>query len=207
MHGIILADCKRRAMEGRLKKYFERHQTLTVSKAGAIGISRAMLSYMVRHGKLRRLAQGLYAPVDEIPDELLVISLRSPHIVFSHETALVLHKLHNRIPAMPTLTIPTGCRSPHSLDNAVTVYHIRKSLFDLGKTVVTSFQGNAVPCYDYERTICDVIRSRSRMDVETYTGAIRAYAASSSKNLPLLFRYAKEMGIERKVHMVMEVLA
>ena len=194
-------------MKERIDKYFECHGTLTVSEAKSLGISRAMLSYMVQKGKLRRLAQGLYAPIDEIPDELLVISRRSTRIVFSHETALALHKLHNRIPALPTFTVPTGCRSPRSLDNAVVVYHIRGELFDLGRTAVKSFMGNDVPCYDPERTICDVIRSRSRMDVETYTGAIRTYAASASKNLPLLFSYAKEMGIERKVHAVMEVLA
>lgn len=45
------------------------------------------------------------------------------------------------------------------------------------------------------------------MEVETYTGAIRTYAASPSRNLPLLFYYAKEMGIERKAHAVMEVLS
>lgn len=194
-------------MESDLKKYFERHGTLTVSEAKAIGISRATLSYMAMKGKLRRLSQGLYAPIDELPDELLVISRRSAYIVFSHETALALHKLHNRIPAMPTYTLPTGCRSPRSLDKSVVVYHIRNRLFNLGRTVVRSFQGNDIPCYDPERTICDVIRSRSRMEVETYTGAIRTYAASSGKNLPLLFEYAKEMGIERRVHMVMEVLA
>jgi len=194
-------------MEGNLKKYFERHRTLNVSAAKALGISRAMLAYMAQKGRLRRLAHGLYAPIDEISDDLFVISLRSPKIVFSHETALALHKLHNRIPAMPTFTIPTGGRSPRSLDHTVVVYHICDRLFDLGKTNVTSFLGNDIPCYDPERTICDVIRSRCRVDVETYTGAIRAYAASSGKNLPLLFKYAKEMGIERKVHAVLEVLA
>ena len=194
-------------MVDKIDRYFESHGTLTVSEAKSLGISRAMLSYMVQNGRLSRLAQGLYAPIDEIPDELAVIARRSERIVFSHETALALHKLHNRIPALPTFTVPTGCRSPRSLDNAVVVYHIRRELFDLGRTVVKSFMGNDIPCYNQERTICDVIRSRSRMEIETYAGAIRTYAASASRNLPLLFIYAKEMGIERKVHAVMEVLA
>ena len=193
-------------MKNKIDKYFESHRTLTVAEAKSLGISRAMLSYMVQNGRLRRLAQGLYAPIDEIPDELFVISRRSTRIVFSHETALALHKLHNRVPVLPTFTVPTGCRSPRSLDNAVVIYHIRRELFDLGRTVVKSFMNNDIPCYDPERTICDVIRSRSRVEVETYTGAIRTYAASTGKNLPLLFSYAKEMGIERKVHAVMEVL-
>jgi predicted transcriptional regulator of viral defense system len=207
MYDIIVSECQRSGVEKKIDKYFESHGTLTVSEAKSLGISRAMLSYMVRNGRLSRLAQGLYAPINEIPDDLVVIARRSERIVFSHETALALHRLHNRIPALPTFTVPTGCRSPRSLDNAVVVYHIRKQLFELGRTVVSSFMGNDIPCYDPERTICDVIRSRSRMEVETYTGAIRTYAASSSRNLPLLFYYAKEMGIERKAHAVMEVLA
>ena len=207
MYDIIVSECQRGAVVDKIDRYFESHGTLTVSEAKSLGISRAMLSYMVQNGKLSRLAQGLYAPIDEIPDELAVIARRSERIVFSHETALALHKLHNRIPVLPTFTVPTGCRSPRSLDNAVVVYHIRRELFDLGRTVVKSFIGNDIPCYDRERTICDVIRSRSRMEIETYAGAIRTYAASASRNLPQLFNYAKEMGIERKVHAVMEVLA
>ncbi len=194
-------------MNSKLKQFFKRHGTLTVSEAEAIGASRAMLSHWVATGELQRLSQGVYAPADEIPDELLVISQRSPRIVFSHETALALHKLHNRIPALPTFTIPTGSRSPRSLDGSVVVYHVRARLHGLGRTVVKTFLDHDVPCYDAERTICDVIRSRARMEVETYVGAIRAYASSPARNLPLLFEYARKMGIEKKVHEVMEVIA
>ena len=193
-------------MNSKLKQFFKRHGTLMVSEAEAIGASRAMLSHWVATGELQRLSQGVYAPADEIPDELLVISQRSPRIVFSHETALALLKLHNRIPALPSFTIPTGSRSPRSLDGAVVVYYVRERLHGLGRTVVKSFLGHDVPCYDAERTICDVIRSRARMEVETYVGAIRAYASSSSRNLPLLFEYARKMGIDKKVHEVMMFL-
>lgn len=193
-------------MNNELKPFFKRHGIITVSEAKAIGVSRAMLARWAAAGELQRLSQGVYAPADEIPDELLVISQRSPRIVFSHETALALHKLHNRIPALPSFTIPTGSRSPRSLDGAVVVYHVRERLHGLGRTVVKSFLGHDVPCYDAERTICDVVRSRTRMDVETYVGAIRAYASSPKRNLPLLFKYARKMGIEKKVHEVLEVI-
>ena len=193
-------------MNSKLKQFFKRHGTLMVSEAEAIGASRAMLSHWVATGELQRLSQGVYAPADEIPDELLVISQRSPRIVFSHETALALLKLHNRIPALPSFTIPTGSRSPRSLDGGVVVYHVRERLHGLGRSVVKSFLGHDVPCYDAERTICDIIRSRARMEVETYVGAIRAYASSPSRNLPLLFEYARKMGIDKKVHEVMMFL-
>lgn len=193
-------------MKTLLERYFKTHKTLCIAEAKNIGISRAMLSYLCSRGELERLSWGVYAPIGEIPDELLIISLKSENIIFSHETALALHKLHNRIPAIPSFTIPTGSRVPRSLDHAATVYYIPRRLHGLGRTQVPDFQGNEVVCYDIERTICDIIRSRSRMDVETYVGSVRSYVTSPKRNLPVLFKYAKEMGIEAKVHNVMEVL-
>lgn len=192
-------------MNASLSRYLQEHGMISVSEANAIGISRAVLSLWAGKGEIQRIAQGLYASADAIVDELAVIARRSGTIVFSHETALALHRLHNRIPLLPSLTIPTGTRAPRSLDHRVVVYHVNPAFHGLGKTEVRSFQGNTVPCYDVERTICDIIRSRSRLDPETYLNAIRNYGGAPRKNLPLLFEYAARLGIEAKVHQTMEV--
>jgi hypothetical protein len=71
---------------------------------------------------------------------------------------------------------------------------------------MTSFLGNQIPCYDKERTICDIVRSRSRIDEETYVNAIRNYVRLPKKNLPKLFDYAEKMGLSRKLHEVLEVI-
>ena len=165
-----------------------------------------MLSYWVKAGKLKRVAQGYYSLPEEIEDELVVISRRSPKLVFSHETALVLHRLHNRIPERPTVTIPTGASVPRSIGQNVLAYRVKPEWHDIGRTELASFQGNAVPCYDLERTICDVIRSYSRMDVESYAGALKSYAERKDRDVALLFEYARRMKVEQKVHKVMEVL-
>ncbi|MBP5787858.1 MAG: type IV toxin-antitoxin system AbiEi family antitoxin domain-containing protein [Kiritimatiellae bacterium] len=201
-----MSGCQIR-MNAKLKELFEREGVISVAGARSVGVSRAMLSHWVARGVLQRVAQGVYAPAEELPDELLVMAKRSASIVFSHETALVLHGLHNRIPAVPTFTIPTGLRMPRSLEGRAVGYHVRRAWHGIGRGMARSFQGHEVPCYDPERTICDVIRSRGRMDAETYTGALRKYAAWPGRNLPRLFRYAKEMDMEERVHGVMEVLA
>ena len=193
-------------MNDRLACHFKTHPTIDIPAAEVLGVSRAMLSYLVKAGALRRIARGAYAPASAVDDELVAIATRSPNIVFSHETALVLHKLHNRIPALPSVTISTGKRVPHSIENAVSVYHVKPELHGLGLTRANSFMGNAVPCYDQERTICDIIRSYARIDEETYVSALRNYAAKRDRNLPLLFDYARTMGIEKKVHKALEVL-
>ena len=190
----------------KIEKYFKGKEFLRVADAEKMGISRAALSQMAKRGELQRMAQGVYARVGTIPDELALIGMRSDNIVFSHETALNLHGLSNRIPAKPSITIPYGGSVPHSIASAVNAYRIRSHLHDIGRGMARTFMGNVVACYDRERTICDIIRSYSRMDVETYAKAIRNYAGSSEKNIPQLIAYAKAMGIERKVLKVMEVL-
>lgn len=174
--------------------------------AAEIGVSRAVLCGMCARGELLRAAQGVYVPPDEIVDELAVVAGRSGNIVFSHETALALHGLHNRIPSVPSLTLPTGARLPRSLDGRVRTFHVKPELHGMGVELVKTFCGNEVTCCGVERTICDLVRSRSRIDVETYSGALKRYAAGTGRNLPLLMEYAERMGIARKVHMVMETL-
>ena len=48
------------------------------------------------------------------------------------------------------------------------VYYIKTELFTLEKTVLKTPAGNIVPVYDLERTICDCVRSRSKMGTETF---------------------------------------
>ena len=173
----------------KIGEYFKGNDFLRVADAEKMGISRAVLSQMAKSGELQRVAHGVYARTDAVPDELALIGMRSDNIVFSHETAL---NLRGSV--------------PHSIASAVNAYRIRPELHDLGRGTEETFMGNEVACYDRERTICDIIRSYSRMDVETYANAIRNYAGSREKNIPQLVSYAQAMGIERKVLKVMEVL-
>ena len=88
-------------MNARLKDYFSENDYLRTDVAATLGDSRAILSRLVADGELQRIAQGVYALPDTLADELAVIAGRSKNIVFSHETALALHGLHNRHPPEP----------------------------------------------------------------------------------------------------------
>ena len=60
--------------------------------------------------------------------------------------------------------------------------------------------------YDIDRTICDTVRSRSRMADETFITSIKNYAASPNKNLANLSLYASKMKILSQVRQYLEVL-
>ena len=57
-----------------------------------------------------------------------------------------------------------------------------------------------------ERTICDLLRSRNRLDEEVVISAVKNYAASTDKDLNLLAVYALQFGVDKVLKRYMEVL-
>ena len=66
--------------------------------------------------------------------------------------------------------------------------------------------GNAVPVYDAERTICDLIRSRSNIEMQTFQDALKQYARSREKDLRKLMRDARMFHVEKILRQYLEVL-
>ncbi len=179
---------------------------ITTAAAEAAGISRAMLSKLCKGGKIQRIAKGQYMLADDMPDELLSISLRTEHLIFSHETALFLHGISDRTPFVHSITTPTSKVPSPSLRDECKVYYIKPELFEMGRSEMETTFGNRVPCYDLERTVCDIIRSRNKMGIETFLAALKQYAASPKKDLNRLNIYAKKMRLTTLVRQYLEVL-
>jgi hypothetical protein len=76
----------------------------------------------------------------------------------------------------------------------------------LGKTEKSSGMGHTVITYDLERTLCDVIRSRNKIDEQIVIEALKNYARSKEKDLHRLYRYAENFGVEKILHQYLEVL-
>lgn len=184
----------------------QRNNIITTAAAEAVGISRAMLSKLCKEGKIQRIAQGQYMLVDEIPDELFSISLRTEHLIFSHETALFLHGISDRTPFVHSITTPANRVPSPVLREECKVYYIKPELFDLGRSEMETTFGNRVPCYDLERTVCDMIRSRNKMGTETFLSALKQYVAHPHKDLNRLNNYAKKMSLTNVVRQYLEVL-
>lgn len=174
--------------------------------AAAAGISRAMLSKLCKKNKIQRLMRGQYIFPDDIQDELLSIELRSKQLIFSHETALFLHGISDRMPFEHSVTAPSNKIPSGTVQQECKIYYIKPELFELGKTKLTTQFGNEVTAYDLERTVCDVIRSRNKVGSETFFAALKMYAANPNKNLNKLNSYAKKLRIAGIVRKYMEVL-
>ncbi len=170
------------------------------------GVSRATLSYLCKEGRIVRVSSGQYVLADEIGDEMLSLHLRSSMLVFSHESALFLNGISERTPFEHTVTIPTGKTLSRSISSQCKIYYIKDELFDIGRVQLKTPMGNKVFAYDMDRTVCDIVRSKSRIADETFAAALKNYAVSPNKNLVNLSRYADAMGITSQIKKYLEVL-
>ena len=82
---------------------------------------------------------------------------------------------------------------------------MKKEIYGLGITKTISPQGAEVTLYDRERCICDIIKDRGSIDMQIYTQAVKEYF-SGDVNTRKIIKYAREMNIEDRVRIYMEVL-
>ncbi|MBP5444004.1 MAG: type IV toxin-antitoxin system AbiEi family antitoxin domain-containing protein [Treponema sp.] len=179
---------------------------ITTSKVMELGFSKTLLSKYVANGNLIRVCSGIYALPNTVIDDTYVLQLRNDKIIFSHETALFLNGISERTPFTHSFTVPTGYILPESMKNNTVHFYIKDDFFELGLCTRKTTFGNPVRCYNPERTICDILRSRSRMDEETVISGIKKYASSKEKDLFLLYEYAKQLKVLAQVKKYMEVL-
>lgn len=171
-----------------------------------LGITKTVFYRYVKERALEQVAHGIYTSADAWLDAMYLLHLRFGQIVFSHDTALFFHDLTDREPLEYSVTVKAGYHSLQLKAEGVKVYTVKKELIDLGITDAQTPFGHAVPVYDMERTICDLVRSRNNMEVQTLQGALKQYTRRKEKNLRKLMQYAAAFRVEKILRQYLEIL-
>lgn len=189
-----------------LKEIQKNNNTITTAQVVSLGFSRALLSKYVKAGVLERGRQGVYILPNSVHDDMYTLSLRSEKIIFSHDTALFLNGLSERTPFEHAVTIPSNSVLSDVLMEECNCHYIKPELFELGLTTKKTTFGNEVRCYNAERTLCDILRSRNRMDEETVISAVKNYVAYKDRDLFRLASYAEQFRVYKILKRYLEVL-
>lgn len=164
------------------------------------------LTRLVNNNVIERVSRGLYVRTNSLPDDLVILQNKSKNAIYSNMTALYLYGFSDRLPIKYDITVNSGYNgSLQEVDN-VNLFYTKKELLNLGEFVYRLDSGNLIKVYDLERTICDVIKNKNRLDQELANKALRKYFYSKEKNTLKLYEYAKKMKIYKKVRSVFEIL-
>lgn len=164
------------------------------------------LTRLVNNNVIERVSRGLYVRTNSLPDDLVILQNKSKNAIYSNLTALYLYGFSDRLPIKYDITVNSGYNGSLQEVYNVNLFYTKKELLNLGEIVYRLDSGNLIKVYDLERTICDVIKNKNRLDQELVNKALRKYFYSKEKNTLKLYEYAKKMKIYKKVRSVFEIL-
>ena len=171
---------------------------ITAKELEDFDISRNYLSIMTKKNMIEKVAKGIYIDSAKIEDVYYVLSISTPKIIYSHMTALYFHNLSIKAPDSSfDITVTKKYNNPKLKKH--NVFYVDDKFYDIGITEVETPQGNKVKAYDIERCICDIIRSKKRMDLEHVKYAIKEYLKRKDNDLIKLSKYADMFGIKEEV--------
>ena len=190
--------------ENKILKLFK-NGYLTTKDVNDNNIPRFYLTKLIKDDKIERVSRGVYIKKNELVDEFVILQSKSKNAIYSNTTALYLHGFSNRIPIKYDITINSGYNGSLQKEDNVNLFYTKRELLELGVINYKLDSGNIIRVYDLDKTICDIIKNKKKIDAEIFNKAIREYFYSKNKNTLKLYEYAKKMNIYNKVRDIFEV--
>lgn len=117
-----------------------------------------------------------------------------------------MHGLSDRTPSDYSATVPSGYKVVSNLSDRFKMYYVKKNLHGLGVIEGETPFGNTIKLYNIERTLCDLLRSRSRIDIQIFSDAFQKVMKDKQIDAMLLLEYARKLRVESVLNTYMEVL-
>lgn len=162
------------------------------------------LTRLEKEGKIFRVDKGIYLTEDGMYDEYYIFQYRYSKAIYSHVSALYLLNLTDKIPQYLEVSVPYSYKF-NDKNTRLNVRYVKPDIYNLGVRDVKTMFGNNVRVYDAERTICDLILDRDKIESELYVSVIKAYIKDKNRDIKKLLNYAERMNILEKVRVLMEV--
>ena len=197
MKKLTLKEFEKMTNFERIEELMKLNNGYILSKdVTALGIHRMYIKIMEERKLIVKVGTGVYIKKGKETDPFFVFSCITPNATLSHRTALY---LHGYIDLKDKYDV-TVIKAYHNkkIDKYNTFY-VNKKIYNLGRIKLKDKYGNKIETYDLERCICDMIRSRKRIDINEIKYVIKKYINSKNKDLNKIGIYAKKMNIKDEV--------
>jgi predicted transcriptional regulator of viral defense system len=155
------------------------------------------IQQLIKDGLIEKIRYGYYQWIDEDnPSDTRLINQLFPDGILNMDTALFYYGYSDRVPLAWHLAVSKDSgKSRFKIDYPfIRPYFIEPALLDVGLSS-GEIDGNHVRIYDKERTICDCLRYRNKMDREIFVKAIQCFVTDTSKNIPRMMQYAQKLRV------------
>ncbi|MBO4610146.1 MAG: type IV toxin-antitoxin system AbiEi family antitoxin domain-containing protein [Lachnospiraceae bacterium] len=179
---------------------------LKTNDAIELNISKTYFLEFIRNNDYEKIAKGIYMSPDAWKDELYILQQRFPGIIYSHNVSLYLFDLTDREPEKFSATVRQGYNSTSPRESGLKIYTVKREWYEMGVTTASTIMGHEVRVYSPERTLCDILRPNSDVDLQNRQTALKEYVKRKNKDIPTLMNYAKILKVDKILKQYMEVL-
>jgi predicted transcriptional regulator of viral defense system len=147
---------------------------IRANELAKFGASGAVLQQLLATGQLIRVTRGLYAPASKTlseMDDLGVVAIKYPQLVFCLLTALQIHELTTQLPHQLWVAIGQKARAPKLDFPPLRI--IRMNDLSFGLTTLIVDGGIPIQVTNVAKTIADCFKYRNKVGIDVALEALR----------------------------------
>jgi predicted transcriptional regulator of viral defense system len=147
---------------------------IRANELAKFGASGAVLQQLLATGQLNRVTRGLYAPASKTlseMDDLGVVAIKYPQLVFCLLTALQIHELTTQLPHQLWVAIGQKDRAPKLDFPPLRI--IRMNDLSFGLTTLIVDGGIPIQVTNVAKTIADCFKFRNKIGLDIALEALR----------------------------------
>jgi predicted transcriptional regulator of viral defense system len=158
-----------------------------------IGYSLYFIKKMQEEGYLSKIRRGVYSIISNSESQYSEVKVIVSKGVLCLLSAASLYELTTFIPKNYELAISNKSKIVLPNYPPIKLYFWSKKRYELG-IIKKEIEGIEMKIYDKEKTVCDIIKYRNKIGLDTVKEILKNYLKQSDRNLTQLNLYAKELG-------------
>ncbi len=185
--------------EELMKAFEDKNGVLKTSELNQMGLSSRQIKKLLDQKYIRKIKYGYYEPYDTgFSDEALIMKL-FPNAVIFLESALMHYGYTDRIPNEWQIAVDRNSnKKQYDIEYPmIKPFFLEPKYMDVGRSSII-VDNVEVRIFDRERTICDVLRYKNKIEDEVFRNAVTRYLQDDKKNLRKLFEFAAVFDIKRR---------
>ena len=192
-------------MKTDIKKIFEQNNGYLVWKQIPGRSAYKQLLNLIEEGTVIKIKRGVYCYEDMYSGTMIDVEKIVPGGVLCMFSTWLHYGLSTSIPQSFNIAIEKNHKVALPDYPPIQLYYWAKEYHELGITTEKIYDFT-VKIYDLEKSVCDAMRFRNKVGIDTVSEILKSYLKRQDKDLDKLVRYAKVLRIEKYVREVIGMM-
>ena len=192
-------------MKTDIKKIFEQNNGYLLWKQIPGRSAYKQLLKLIEEGTVIKIKRGVYCYEDIYSGTMIDVEKIVPGGVLCLFSTWLHYGLSTSMPHSYHIAIDKNHKVALPDYPPIQLYYWKKEYYELGVTTEKIYDFT-VKIYDVEKSVCDAIRFRNKVGIDTVSEILKNYLKRQDKDLDKLVRYAKVLRIEKYVREVIGMM-